>query len=126
MRDRLSDFGDARLAAVTFASVEELPAHRVHLELPFPMLADPERETYRQFDLGRGALRDIWSVGTMTMYARLLRQGRKLRRPTQDTRQLGGDFVIDPQGRLATGFWPASPDDRPTIDSLIEAVAAAR
>lgn len=126
MRDRLHDFGDARLAAVTFATAEELPAHRMHLELPFPMLADPDRETYRQFDLGRGALRDIWSLGTMTMYARLLRQGRRLRRPTQDTRQLGGDFVIDPQGRLAAAFRPASPDDRPAIESLIEAVADAR
>jgi peroxiredoxin len=126
VRDRLPEFGDARLVAVTFASAEELLPHRAHLALPFPMLADPDRETYRQFDLGRGALRDIWSLGTMKMYARLLRQGRKLRRPTQDTRQLGGDFVIDARGRLATGFWPASPDDRPSVDSLIEAVAAAR
>ena len=126
MRDRLPEFGDARLVAVTFAAVAELPPHRAHLELPFPMLADPDRETYRQFDLGRGALRDIWSLGTMKMYARLLRQGRKLRRPTQDTRQLGGDFVIDAQGRLAAGFWPTSPDDRPSVDSLIEAIAAAR
>lgn len=126
MRDRLPEFGDAHIVAVTFAPPEELPAHRTHLELPFPMLADPDREAYRQFDLGRGTLRDIWSLGTMRMYARLLRQGRKLRRPTQDTRQLGGDFVIDAQGRLAAGFWPASPDDRPTVDTLIEAVAATR
>jgi hypothetical protein len=126
VRDRLPEFGDAHVVAVTFASAEELPAHRAHLELPFPVLADPDRGAYRQFDLGRGTLRDIWSLGTMKMYARLLRQGRKLRRPTQDTRQLGGDFVLDAQGRLAAGFWPASPDDRPSVDSLIEAVAAAR
>lgn len=59
------------------------------------------------------------------MYAGLLRRGRTLRRPTQDTRQLGGDFVIDSRGRLAVGFRPASPDDRPSVDSLVDAVAEA-
>ncbi len=65
MRDRLQEFGDAHVAAVTFAPPEDLPPHRAHLELPFPMLADPERLVYRQFELGRGGLRQIWSPGTM-------------------------------------------------------------
>ena len=126
MRDRLDEFGDAHVAAITFAEPEHLAAHRDHLELPFPLLADPDREIYRRFELGRGSVRAIWSLGTMRMYARLLHQGRKLRRPTQDTRQLGGDFVIGRDGRLATAFRPASPDDRPTVDALVAAVAAAR
>lgn len=126
MRDRFEEFGDAHIAAVTFAEAAQLPPHRAHLDLPFPLLADPDRHAYREFGLGRGSLRQIWNPGTLRMYAGLLRRGRTLRRPTQDTRQLGGDFVIDRDGRLATGFWPASPDARPEIDALVEAVRAAR
>ena len=95
-------------------------------DAPNPVLADPDRHVYERFGLGRGSLHRIWNLGTMRLYAQLLRRGRKLRRPTQDTRQLGGDFVIGPDGRLAAGFWPRSPDDRPTIDALITAVTAAQ
>ncbi len=126
MRDRLPEFGDAHIAAVTFADAERLPPHRAHLDLPFPLLADPKRQVYGQFGLGRGSFRQIWNPGTLTLYAKLLRRGRTPRRPAQDTRQLGGDFVIDRQGRLAAGFWPASPDDRPSVDALVAAVSRAR
>ena len=46
-----------------------------------------------------------------------------LRRPTEDTLQLGGDFVVAEDGTLRYGFWGEGPDDRPTVDELIEAVA---
>lgn len=126
MRDHLDELGDTTIvAAVTFAQQADLAPHRAHLDLPFPLLADPERTLYRRFGLGRGSLRDIWGIGTLRLYGQLIRRGRRLQRPTQDTRQLGGDFVIGPSGRLAAGFWPASPDDRPTVDQLIEAVTVA-
>jgi hypothetical protein len=126
VRDRLQELGDCAVAAVTFAQPGELAAHRDHLALPFPLLADPDRRAYRQFDLGRGALHRIWNPGTLILYARLLARGRTMRRATQDTRQLGGDFVIDGEGRLVAGFWPASPDDRPPVEALIEVVRAVR
>ncbi len=124
MRDRIDEFEGAVIAAVTFAEHHRLEAHRNHLRVPFPLLADPDRALYQRFELGRGRLRDLYGVGTLRLYAQLLRRGRKLQKPTQDTRQLGGDFVIDPQGRLSAGFWPASPDDRPSIDQLTAAVRA--
>lgn len=116
----------ADAAVITFAPVASLAAYRNHLELPFPVLTDPTRALYRRFGLGRGSFRDIYGVGTLRMYARLLRNGRRLSRPTQatqDTRQLGGDFAIDGDGRLLAAFRPSSPDSRPTLDQLIEAFA---
>ena len=123
MRDQLERFGDAHVAAVTFASQERLAAHRDHLTLPFPLLADPDRAIYRQFRLGRAPLRRVYNPGTLLLYAHLIGKGRKLRRPSEDTRQLGGDFVINRSGLLVRGFWPRSPDDRPSVDQLIEAVS---
>jgi hypothetical protein len=45
-----------------------------------------------------------------------------LERPTEDTLQLGGDFVIGRDGTLVYGFWGEGPDDRPTVDQLFDAV----
>jgi hypothetical protein len=125
VRDRLVEFGPAAVAVVAFADQSDLARHRAHLGLPFPILADTDRSMYRRFGMERGSLRDVYSLGTLHLYWRLLRAGRRLRRPIDDTRQLGGDFVLDRDGTLAAGFWPTSPDDRPDVDQLIEAVRRA-
>ncbi|MCB0990195.1 MAG: hypothetical protein KDB16_04405 [Acidimicrobiales bacterium] len=126
MSDRLEHFAEVGVMAVTFAEPERLAAHEQHLGIGFPVYADPGRELYGRFGLGRGSVADIWNVGTLKLYARLLRSGRRLRRPTEDTRQLGGDFVVDADGTLVWGHWPRSPDDRPSVDDLIAAVRTAR
>ena len=53
MRYRLHEFGDTHIASVTFADAEHLAPHRAQLDLPFPLLADPDRQAYREFGLGR-------------------------------------------------------------------------
>ncbi len=127
MRDHLDAFATNGLpsdsiAAVTFADPSLLAGHRAHLGLEFPILADPDRTLYSRFGLSRASLLRVYNPGTIRLYASLLRKGRQLRRPTEDTRQLGGDFLIDANGRLASGFWPTSPDDRPTVHQLLAAV----
>lgn len=126
MRDHLDDLGDTAVAAVTFADTGRAAAHREHLDLPFPLLADPERAVYRRFGLDRAPLWRIYNPGTLRLYGQLLRRGRRLRRPVEDTRQLGGDFVIDGTGRLAAAFRSRSPDDRPPIGELVAAVGRCR
>jgi len=123
--ERLDEFPPMRVAVVTFAPVEQLAAHREHLDLPWPLLADPQRAVYRQFGLERGSFAEVWGLDTLRLYYELLRQGRKLRRPAQDTRQLGGDFVIDRDRRLVAAFRPRSPDSRPSVDELLAAVSRA-
>jgi hypothetical protein len=126
VRDHLDAFGDSSIAVVTFAAARDLGAYRRNLDLPFPVLADPNREVYRAFGVGRGSLRRVFGVGTMRLYRRLMAEGYQARAPVQDMLQLGGDFVIAPDGTLAAGFWPQSPDDRPTVEQLIDAVRRAR
>ncbi len=121
VRDRLADFGDAAVVVVTFTDPARLAAYRDHLELPFDVVTDVDRQMYRLLGAERGTSRQVWSPGTLRMYARLLRQGRRLRRPTEDIRQLGADAVIDRHGRLAFLSLPASPDARPPVQDLIDA-----
>ena len=124
--ERLDEFSPASIAVVTFASVERLASHRDHLGAPFPLLADPTRILYRRFGLGRGSFSQVWNAGTLNRYRLLARRGRRIRLPIQDTRQLGGDFVIDGDRRVAAVFRPPSPDARPSVDALVAAVADCR
>jgi hypothetical protein len=89
--------------------------------VPFTYLADTDRSLYRLLGVERGSVRQVWSIGTLRSYARLLRSGR-LARPTEDVHQLGADAVIGRDGRLRYLSLPASPDARPPVDELIAAV----
>ena len=123
MRDHLDQLDDAQPVVITFTDdPTRLGAYRDHLDVPFPVVADVDRVLYRLFGAGRGALRQVWSPGTLTTYARLMREGRRLHRPREDTRQLGADAVIDRDGRLHRLWLPSSPDARPHIDELVDAV----
>ena len=56
------------------------------------------------------------------MYARLIRAGRRLRRPTEDIHQLGADAVVGRDGTLRYLSFPSTPDARPPISDLIAAL----
>jgi peroxiredoxin len=113
---------DVCVAVVTFTDPDRLAAYRTHLGIDFTVLTDPGREVYRQYGLGRGRWLDIYRLRTLRRYATLIRQGRRMRRPTEDTRQLGGDFVIGADGRLRYAYRPEAPDDRPPAASIIAAL----
>lgn len=123
VRDHRSQLGDALPVIITFADdPERLAAYRAHLGLDVPVLADVDRVLYRMFGAARGSLRRVWSPGTLAMYAQLLRRGRRLSAPTEDTRQLGADAVLDQDGRLRRLWLPDSPNARIHIDEIIAAV----
>ncbi len=127
MRDRLDEFGEGvDLALVTFAAAEYVEAYQEEHELPFPILLDPDRATYRSYGLGRGPVARVWGWRMVREYVRILRRSGlgRLQRSTEDTLQLGGDFVVAPDGTLAWAFWGAGPDDRPTVETLLTAVQA--
>lgn len=125
MREHLDQLGDALPVVVTFTDdPARLAAYRAHLDIDVPVVADVEQSLYQQFGVGRGSLRQVWSPGTLRMYAGLIRRGRRLRRPTEDTRQLGADAVVDRDGRLARLWLADAPDDRPDVGEIVATVAS--
>jgi peroxiredoxin len=123
VRDHQAELGDALIVVVTFTGdPRRLVDYRAFLELETPVLADTDRTLYRMLGAGRGSLRRVWSVGTLAMYVRLVRQGRRLRLPREDTRQLGADAVVDREGRLHRVWLPSGPDQRPPVADIIDAV----
>lgn len=129
MRDRLTELGDTtEVVLITFTDPAQLIDYQAVNDLPFTILVDHDRRTYTAFGLGRGSVRRVWGWRALRRYAEIIRSNglTGLGRPTEDTLQLGGDFVISPDGALAWGFWGEGPDDRPSVDELITEVNAAR
>lgn len=125
MSDRLDELGEKTdVVVVTFTEPERLGGYLATNDLPFPVLIDKDRAAYSSYGLARASLARVWGLRAARRYIQLFRQGgwRDLRRPVEDTRQLGGDFVVDPDGVLVYGFWGEGPDDRPSVDELIAAV----
>lgn len=122
MRCRLDELGDAEAVVICFSAPEYVAEYQRRQLHPMTVLVDEERAAYRAYGFGRGSVRAIWGLRTWRAYARLLRAGRSFERPTEDTRQLGGDAVVDRDGRLAYVFRSADPDDRPSVDELVDAV----
>jgi AhpC/TSA antioxidant enzyme len=126
-RDRIERAGG------TAVFVVHDPPARVHggllagLDRPWPVLVDLDRVAYRAWGLRRATLRTVWlDPGVWARYTRLLLGGQRLRRRGRDTLQLGGDFVVDPDG-VITWARPQRGDDRPLVDVLlVELERAAR
>lgn len=126
MRDRLDEFGDAAVALVLFTRQRNLAGYRRRFVEPMTVLTDETRAAYRAFGFPRGPWWKVWGPAVWRRYGQLLRRGASFERPTEDTLQLGGDVVIDRDGRIAYLFRSSSPDERPPVDDLLAAVRSVR
>jgi len=126
VRDRLDEFGDAAIAVVTFSEPAASAAYQRDQLAPLTVLVDTDRRCYHAYGMGRGRVWRVWGPKTWWVYAGLIRRGRWLRRPTEDTLQLGGDVVVRSDGRVGYLYRSGDPGDRPSLDDLIAAVRDAR
>lgn len=129
VRDQLERFGpDTVVVLATFTEPQHIDAYLERRPLPFPVLIDADRSTYRAYGLGRGTVRRVWGARMAKRYLEIFREQGFERPPraTEDTLQLGGNFIIDPQGTLIYGYWGEGPDDRPEVDDLVAAIDARR
>jgi len=101
-RDRIASLG-ARVIFVSFDEPE--PIRQVLLagiDLAFPLAIDRDRTTYARWGLRRAPWWKIWlDPGVWVQYARLIASGERPRGAGADPLQLGGDFVVAPDGTIA-------------------------
>jgi peroxiredoxin len=98
-----------------------------HTPVPFALVSDPSRAAYRAFGLKRASWSAILGWRSILGYLRLMFLGWMPRRPNEgeDVLQLGGDFVLDADGRIVYAYRSALPTDRPAVRELVEAIRAA-
>jgi hypothetical protein len=116
----------AEVLVVSFEPVERLPRYREWHGWPFPVVADPTRDAYRAFGLESASLGRLLRPGVVLGYAALMLRGHVPRPSAADVRQLGGDFVVGADRRLAYAHRSADPADRPPAEELVRALRASR
>ena len=109
--------------AISFEPQERLSQLSRQLQLPFPILSDPQREAYRAYGLATATVFSLLAPGTVWTYIKLLARGNRHHFRESDMRQMGGDFVVDEDGLVAYEFRGASPHQRPAISELLAVVA---
>ena len=120
-----SEFDQRKVAIVivSFAEPERLELYQKHHQWPFIMLADPKRTAYKAFALGRLPWLRIFSPGTLKVYFKLLREGKRLENyGKEDYYQTGGDFLIDSGGNILFAHRSEEPSDRPAVKMLLQAI----
>ena len=111
--------------AVGFSPAPALAALAERLGWTGPFLVDEQRVLYRRLEFGRAPLWRVYSRGTMARYAAAARRGVRLPRTVEDTRQLGGDALLQ-DGVVVMRWLPRSPDDRADPATLVDAASMRR
>jgi len=124
LRQRESEFAGLglRIVVVTFEARERAEEYVREVGLAWPLLIDRQRVLYGAYGMARGRRWAIWGPATGWAYARLIGRGHRLRRPTGDVNQLGGDVLVDPMGRVALHHAGKGPADRPAVGALLERI----
>jgi len=110
---------------VTFEEPWLAKLYAEEVQLPWPLLLDPERDLYRRYGMERASLATVMGPSSWWGYSKLLLRGRKLKAPTGDVRQLGGDVLIDPGGMIRLHHVTQTPIDRPDPNAIFDVVRKA-
>jgi len=96
-----------------------------NLDLPYTILVDPSRETYRRWGMGEATWRAWVRPGLYlaTLMSLLRREEQFKMQPTPA--QMTGDFVVGRDGRVAFARVLKSFHDRPSVSTLLSAIASA-
>lgn len=111
------------IVVISFAKPEQLLPYQKHHQWPFVILADPKRIAYQAFGLQRLSWFQVFSLSTLRLYVRLLREGKRSQNyGKEDYYQAGGDFLLDRDGNILFAHRSQDPADRPELGKLLEAI----
>lgn len=124
LRDRYEEFtsAGAEVVAIGMGAGLRARAFKEEMRIPFPLLVDRTRETYRLLELERGSWIDLVGPKVWAPGLRSLAGGNAQKWPQEDPRQLGGAAVVLPGGRLAFVHRAGSSADNVPVDRLLEAL----
>lgn len=122
LRDRYEEFEAADLSVVAIGmGWPEMAAHfKEEMQIPFPLLVDHDRKTYKALAIRRAS---PWEIYGPPVWIRgiksILEYGQKI--PKQDPFQLGGAAVVDKAGEVLYLYRSRDSSDIPQLDEVLAA-----
>ena len=116
----------ARIVLVGLGTAAETAAFKAQFNVPFPMIADPEKRLFKAFQLKQATPKALLSVGMAMKGLAALAKGHGIGIPKGDVRQLPGVFIIDKDGRIRFSHFAKDPADHPAADELLRLLESHR
>ena len=110
----------ARVVLVGLGDVEETAAFKKRFEVPFTMIADPEKRLFRAFRLKQASVGSLLSAKMIVKGVTAMAKGHRMGTPRGDVRQLPGVFIIDTDSRIRFSHHAATPADHPQPEALLD------
>ncbi len=126
IQEQVQGLGGAVLV-VSFAPERQLTAFLREMPQPFAVVSDPDRHAYRAFGLETATLLGFFRPGVAWRFMKLICRGWLPKLPPEktDVLQLGGDFVLDREGRIVYAHASQDAADRPSGEELLAAMRRA-
>ncbi|CAF2521458.1 unnamed protein product [Rotaria sp. Silwood2] len=118
----LTTLGQCHIVIISFtSSIDSARQWKNEVECPFEIYCDSDRRLYRHFGFPAKAYARVWNVQTLDYYVEQKLSGRQL--PTKldkndDPNQMGGNAIIDRNGRVIWVYKSKTPTDRPNVKQL--------
>lgn len=116
-----------RVLVVSYGSLEGATFWLEQTGFEFDMLLDTERTVYKMFGLG-SSMSKVMKFKLMFHYSEIMAMNRTLpEMPPQfieDLFQMGGDFVLEQDGKVIFSYRCKSPVDRPSATQILATVSA--
>ena len=122
-KDAFDHLGAAVLL-VGLGNVEQTAEFKERFDIPFPMIADPERRLFEAFRLKQASAGALLSAKMLFQGVRAMTRGHGIGVPQGDVRQLPGVFIIDTNGRILFSHHASGPADHPRPETLLAALRA--
>ena len=111
------------IVVVTFENDFFARSYVEDTSLPWDILVDETRETYKGYGMFAASFWDIWGPATWRAYAKELLHGQRLQKSSGDIFQRGGDVLIDPSGIVRLHHVGSGPSDRPSVKMILQRIA---
>lgn len=109
----------ASVVLVGLGSVEQTAAFKERFDVPFPMIADPEKRLFKAFGLKEASTGALLSAKMVFRGVAAMAKGHGMGVPQGDVRQLPGVFIISTDGRILFSHHASGPADYPRSETLL-------
>jgi len=114
----------AAVVLVGLGNVEQTAEFKERFDVPFPMIADPEKRLFEAFRLKQASAAALLYVKMVFRGVTAMAKGHGIGVPKGDVRQLPGVFIIDTDGRILFSHHASGPADHPRPETLLTALRA--
>ena len=111
----------AQVVLVGMGTPSESAEFAAKFNVPFPIVADPEKKLYRKFELKQMSTLGFFSPSVALKGVAAIVGGNGIGRPQGDVRQLPGVFIINTAGQIVFSHFSGNPADHPDLKTILAA-----